>query len=188
MRHTAKLLILFGLPLAVVIWFTDNTLAIILTPFLVFLLHMTYITRGKFFILDTAYAFWISIKLQFYFGPQLDWIRANIGKIYLTEEVLEYIWIMYVFKSKQRNVGHKLYLNDKLMSAIVHSILIIPKDVKINLIELISQKSRKFDYLADVALRESYESKHEAKELKELMAAIHKNPHRYKIICEYDFK
>ena len=90
MKHTAKLLILFGLPLAVVIWFTDNTLAIILTPFLVFLLHITYITRGKFFILDAAYAFWISIKLQFYFRPQLDWIRKNIGKIYITEEIVKH--------------------------------------------------------------------------------------------------
>lgn len=188
MRHTAKLLILFGLPLAVVIWFTDNTLAIILTPFLVFLLHMTYITRGKFFILDTAYTLWISIKLQFYFGPQLDWIRANIGKIYITEEVVKHIWIMCFFKYKPRYLGDKLFLNSKLMSVIVHSVLTIPKDININLSELFLQESRKFDYLAEVALRESYESKHEAKELKELMAAIHKNPHRYKIICEYDFK
>ncbi len=188
MRHTAKLLILFGLPLAMVIWFTDNTLAIILTPFLVFLVYMTYITRGRFFILDAAYAFWISIKLQFYFRPQLDWIKTNIGKIYITEEIVQYIWIMYVLKSKQINLNDKLYLNDKLVSAIVHSVLTIPEDININLSELFLQESRKFDYLADVALRESYESKHEAKELKELMAAIHKNPKRYKIIYEYEFK
>ncbi len=188
MKHTAKLLILFGLPLAVVIWFTDNTLAIILTPFLVFLLHITYITRGKFFILDAAYAFWISIKLQFYFRPQLDWIRKNIGKIYITEEIVKHIWMMCLFKSKQRYLDDKLFLNDKLMSIIVHSVLTIPKDININLPELFLQKSRKFDYLADVALRESYESKHEVKELKELMAAIHKNPQKYKIICEYEFK
>lgn len=181
MRPITNLLILFGLPLAVVIWFTDNTLGIILTPFVVFLLYITYITRAKFFLLDAAYAFWVSMKLQIYFRSQLDWIKTNIGKIYITEEVIKYIWKVLIFKSQ----GH---LDLRLQSAIVSSILSIPKDMNITLFEIWLQESRKDAYLTDVALRESYESKHEAKELRELMAAIHKNPHRYKIICEYDFK
>ena len=45
---------------------------------------LTYKSRAKFFLPETVYMFYLSIKLQFHFKPQLNWIKANIGKMYIT--------------------------------------------------------------------------------------------------------
>ena len=148
---------------------------------LLFLVHLTYKSRGRFFLPETVYMVYLSIKLQFYFKPQLNWIKANIGKMYITEEVVKHIH----FTVPKNSWFH---LDLRLQSAIIDSILKIPKDEFIDLTPIWLTEHKRESYLMDSALIDAHLPKDEAKGLQEWVAAVHRNPSKYKIYGEYDLK
>ncbi len=148
---------------------------------LLFLVWLTYKSRGRFFLPETVYMVYLSIKLQFYFKPQLNWIKANIGKMYITEEVVKHIH----FTVPKNSWFH---LDLRLQSAIIDSILKIPKDEFIDLTPIWLIENKRNRHLMESALRDSHLPKDEAKGLQEWVAAVHRNPSKYKIYGEYDLK
>ena len=140
------------------------------------------------------YCVYISHKVQRFLKPQTDWLKQNIGQMYITQEILDYL-ITLIRANKSTNTLTEF--NHYAHSLAIGNILEIPKDIQVKALpKILEMLDKTPDYIntpkgtrtIETIVDEQLERKDQAQEFKSLVTAVHRNPQRYNIIVQYVYK